>query len=253
MVLVHGGPTVQGLAVGVVMLDTRFPRLIGDIGNAATWPFPVAYEVVSGASPERMAQPEPDPGLLDPFLAAAKRLEAAGVRAIASSCGFLAAHQRELADAVSVPVFASALLQVPMAAAAISTEQCVCILTARDVLGERHFNGTGWSADHIRVVQMAPPADCHFIATFVGNATTADPARLEQDIVELSERVRREHPDAGAVVLECANLSPFAHVVRNVTELPVFDLGTLVMHAYLSTATIADRHTWMMSNPLTQA
>jgi hypothetical protein len=32
--------------LGVLMLDTRFPRVKGDIGNPATFDFPVRYRVV---------------------------------------------------------------------------------------------------------------------------------------------------------------------------------------------------------------
>jgi hypothetical protein len=42
-----------------MMMDTDFPRVVGDIGNAATWPFPVSYRVVRRAVPERLAQAEP--------------------------------------------------------------------------------------------------------------------------------------------------------------------------------------------------
>ena len=34
--------------LGVLMLQARFPRIPGDMGNATTWPFPVLYKVVSG-------------------------------------------------------------------------------------------------------------------------------------------------------------------------------------------------------------
>lgn len=40
--------------IGIIMLDTIFPRIKGDIGNPATFDFPVRYRVVKGASPERM-------------------------------------------------------------------------------------------------------------------------------------------------------------------------------------------------------
>lgn len=221
-------------ALGVLMLDTQFPRLMGDIGNALTWPFPVRYRVVHGALPERMAQPEPDAALLEPFVDAARQLAANGVRAIATSCGFLAAYQAELAAAVTVPVFSSALLQVPMAARTIRPGRRVAILTAREVLTERHFNGAGWSAQDIPIVQAAPPPDSHFIATFVGNAPTADVAQLRRETAQLTERVMQEHA-VGAIVLECANLSPFAQIVRRISGVPVFDLYTLGMQAHLST------------------
>ena len=50
------------------MLEARFPRIPGDMGNAGTWPFPVLYKVVSGASPQRVVR-ERAAGLLDAFTA----------------------------------------------------------------------------------------------------------------------------------------------------------------------------------------
>lgn len=232
--LLTGGRTLYGLGLGVVLLDTRFPRALGDVGNAGTWPFPVHYRVVRGAVAERVAQAEPDGELLEPFIEAARELEANGVRAITTSCGFLAYFQRELADAVSVPVFASALMQVPLAAKSLRADQRVGIITARAVLTERHFNGAGWSSSDVRVVQAAPAEDSHFIATFVGDGQEADFDLIDQEIAEVTEKLMSQHPDIGAIVLECANLSPFAQTVRRAAGVPVFDLYTLGMFAYLA-------------------
>jgi len=230
--MTRGGRTVYGLALGIIMLDTKFPRLRGDVGNARTWPFPVSYRIVEGALPERMAQADPDPDLIAPFVEAARALEAEGVRAICTSCGFLAVNQPELAAAVEVPVFSSPLLQVPMAASAAGGRKVV-ILTARTVLTEGHYRGAGWSSEDVAVVQMAPPEDSHFYATFVGNSPEADIDLLERDVADLARRVVAEHPDAGAIVMECANFPPFGQMVRTITGLPVFDLYTMGMHAYL--------------------
>ena len=231
----RGGRTVYGLALGVIMLDTKFPRLRGDVGNARTWPFPVRYRIVEGAIPERMAQADPDPELLAPFLDAARALESEGVRAICTSCGFLAVNQPELASAVEVPVFSSPLLQVPMAAAAAGGRKVV-ILTARTVLTEQHYRGAGWSSQDLPVVQMAPPEDSHFYTTFVGNSPEADSRILERELADLARRVVSEHPDAGAIVMECANFPPFGQIVRSITGLPVFDLYTMGMYAYLASS-----------------
>ena len=54
MYRLKGGRTLYGLELGILMLDTRFPRLPGDVGNAETWPFPVHYRVVQGADPSRI-------------------------------------------------------------------------------------------------------------------------------------------------------------------------------------------------------
>ena len=49
--IARGGKAVYGAALGILMLQARFPRIPGDMGNALTWPFPVLYKVVRGASP----------------------------------------------------------------------------------------------------------------------------------------------------------------------------------------------------------
>ena len=52
----HGGKTVYGASVGILMLETQFPRIPGDIGHAETWPFPVHYRVVRGATPDNVVR-----------------------------------------------------------------------------------------------------------------------------------------------------------------------------------------------------
>ncbi|MDD9924879.1 MAG: aspartate/glutamate racemase family protein, partial [Rhodospirillaceae bacterium] len=51
-----GGKSVYGARLGILMLETRFPRIPGDVGNATTFPFPVLYKVVQGASSERVVK-----------------------------------------------------------------------------------------------------------------------------------------------------------------------------------------------------
>src|SRR5437773_7803605 len=106
---VGGGFNQYGFTVGILMLDTRFPRIPGDMGNAGTFPFPVRYHRVAGADSDLVVR-RGAAGLLPAFVAAAKALEAEGVGAITTNCGFLAKFQRALSDAVSVPVVTSALL-----------------------------------------------------------------------------------------------------------------------------------------------
>jgi len=63
------------------MLEARFPRIPGDMGNAGSWPFPVLYRVVRGATPERVVR-EQARGLLPDFLVAAKELVELGADGI---------------------------------------------------------------------------------------------------------------------------------------------------------------------------
>ena len=102
--------------LGVLMLDTRFPRPLGDIGHPDSFGIPVRQEVVSGAWPDKVvasAAALRASGLLNTFCAHAIALEREGAKAITTSCGFLVLLQRELQDAVAIPVVTSSLLQLP--------------------------------------------------------------------------------------------------------------------------------------------
>lgn len=108
-----GGRTHYGQVIGVITLDTLFPRILGDVANATTFDFPVRFKKVEGATGKRVVK-EADPTLLEPFIAAAQELEREGVMAITTTCGFLAMFQEELSNAVNIPFFASSLMQVPL-------------------------------------------------------------------------------------------------------------------------------------------
>jgi hypothetical protein len=235
MTRLRGGRTVYGQALGILMLDTRFPRPPGDVGNAMTWPFPTQYRIVKGAATSRIMGEHPDPTLLAPFVEAARDLEAHGVRVITTSCGFLAVFHRELAAAVSVPVLTSSLLQVPLAARVLRPDQKVAVLTERPHLTERHFQGVGWSSDEIPVVVESLPPDAVFPTVFIDNGLESDTDVLEREMVTFAERIARDHPDVGALVLECTNFVPYSQAMRKATGLPVYDLYTLVIQTYLAT------------------
>jgi hypothetical protein len=85
----HQRQPVHGVTIGIMILDTGFQRLPGDIGYAPTFRFPVQYAVVRGATPDRIVKPKAD-GMLEMFKAAADDLIALGVDGITTSCGFLA-------------------------------------------------------------------------------------------------------------------------------------------------------------------
>src|SRR5438105_13367166 len=104
--IARGGKALYGAPLGILMLEARFPRIPGDMGNATTWPFPVLYRVVRGASPEKVVL-QGARGLLPDFIAAAQELVHLGAEAITTNCGFLSLFQNELAEAAGVPVATS--------------------------------------------------------------------------------------------------------------------------------------------------
>ncbi len=86
--VVKGGKNIYGITIGILMLETVFPRIPGELGNATSFSYPVRYHIVKGASPEKVVRKQ-DPALLEPFIQGAQELERFGVKAITTNCGFL--------------------------------------------------------------------------------------------------------------------------------------------------------------------
>ena len=128
-------------SVGVLMLDTRFPRIPGDIGNPSTFDFPVRYHRVRGASPDLVVRGE-GRAVLPLFVEGARSLEREGVRAITTSCGFLARFQEELAASVRVPVFTSSLLLVPIVHRMLAPGRIVGIMLSNEIKNLQPGQGT---------------------------------------------------------------------------------------------------------------
>src|SRR5919197_1684376 len=144
---VRGGQNQYGFTVGILMLDTRFPRIPGDMGNGGTFPFPVRYHRVPGAGPDLVVRRGAE-GLLPAFSDGARQLEREGVGAITTNCGFLVKFQRELAGAVRVPVFTSSLLMVPLVHRMLAPGRRVGLMTVNaSSLGPEHLAGAGIGPD----------------------------------------------------------------------------------------------------------
>src|SRR5262249_21726542 len=141
------GKRVYGASLGILMLEARFPRIPGDMGNALTWPFPVLYKVVRGASPDLVVR-QGAKGLIEPFLEAARELVKDGADGITTNCGFLSLYQRELAAAVGVPVATSSLMQAPFIERLLPPGKRVGIITvSKASLTEAHLKAAGVALD----------------------------------------------------------------------------------------------------------
>jgi hypothetical protein len=213
------------------MLEARFPRIPGDMGNAHTFPFPVLYHIVRGASPNRVVR-RPDADLLRPFVAGARELEAAGVSAITTNCGFLIRYQSELARAVTVPVFTSSLLQVPLLLRMVAPGRAVGIIT---------IDAASLTPDDLAQAGITPEmpvhvagleGEEHFTDAILNDRPTLDPEQCAREHEHVARRLLEMHPEIGAFVLECTNMPPYAHRIQAATGLPVFDSVTLTRWVY---------------------
>src|SRR5881628_1293189 len=229
---VRGGFNQYGVTVGILMLDTRFPRIPGDMGNAATFPFPVRYHRVSGADPDLVVRRGAE-GLLPAFVDGARAGE--GVGAITTNCGFLVKYQQALAAAVRVPVFTSSLLLVPLVHRLLPAGRRVGIMTVNSAgLTPEHFAGAGIGDIPVAVAGMENEKE--FTRVMLGNEMVLDVDVAREEHVRVARRLVEEHPDVGAIVLECTNMPPYTADIQRATGLAVFDIVSLVtmVHAALA-------------------
>ncbi|HEX5321317.1 MAG TPA: aspartate/glutamate racemase family protein [Stellaceae bacterium] len=223
--IAHGGKGLYGARVGILMLESRFPRIPGDMGNALTWPFPVLYRVVADASPRRVVE-QKAAGLLPAFLDAAEELVRLGADGITTTCGFLSLYQREIAERAGVPVATSSLMQIPFIERILPPGKRVGVITisARS-LGREHLIAAG--ADPETPV-VGTDDGREFSRAIIGDEMRLDAALAERDIIDAADTLVAAHPDTGAVLLECTNMVPYARAVHEHTRLPVFSIYSFV-------------------------
>jgi hypothetical protein len=226
-------PAGGDVTIGVLCLETSFTKIPGHIRNPATFGFPVRYQVVAGATPERVVS-QADPRLLDPFITAARELQAAGVAAITGACGFLVLFQQELADAVEVPLYASSLIQLPMVSRMLRSDRTVGLLVARKrSLTRRHLEAIGGESVPVCVAGMEDQPEFREVM-LEGRRIELDVDRLGREVMAEIDGLVRDHREMGALVIECTDLVPFARVIQARIGVPVFDIVTLTQMVYES-------------------
>ncbi|MCR9156265.1 MAG: aspartate/glutamate racemase family protein [Rhodobacteraceae bacterium] len=221
----QGGKAIYGAAVGILMLEARFPRIPGDMGNATSWEFPVHYKIVRGASPDKVVRRNAQ-GLLPDFIAAAQELVADGVDGITTNCGFLSIFQQDIAAAVGVPVATSSLMQTGMVNALLPAGKRAGILT---------ISGSSLTPAHLAAAGVPPDTPIgstegsrEFTRAILGNEPEMDVAAAEEDNVDAARKLVASNPDIGALVLECTNMGPYAPAIRAATGVPVFSILSFV-------------------------
>lgn len=218
--------------LGILMLDTDFPRILGDVGNAQTWPFPVHFGVVKGATPQAIVCDDIEP-FVQSFIEVGHDLVAQGCRGIATTCGFLALIRPRLAAALGVPVAASALEQA---------SQIIPMLTPDQQLGVLTISAATLTPAHLRAagVPIATPVQgmdgSTFADTILGNKTTLDVTAARHEMIAAAQTLVAQHPAIGALVLECTNMVPYAGDIAQATGRPVFSIYTYLrwFHAGLT-------------------
>ena len=216
--------------IGILCLDTLFPKPPGQLRNPLTFDFPVVCRVLRGVGAKEILS-STSAQLETLFVDAARELERDGVKAIAGSCGFMARFQSQIAAELHVPVFLSSLLQLPLVRLIHGEKAEIGVLTASSqALTPAHFANcaTPMESVHIRGMEGNP----EFWETIIeGKRHDFDMERLEAEIMGSAAAFAREKA-LDALVLECTDLSAFSAPIQRAINLPVYDINSLVEYAY---------------------
>ena len=221
-----GGKSIYGASVGILMLDAKFPRIHGDMGNAQTWPFPVLYRIVRGATPDIVVRQGAE-GQLGAFIDTARELVHDGADGITTNCGFLSLFQEQLAEALSVPVVTSSLMQVAQVNSILPKGRRAGLLT---------ISGSTLTAEHLAKANVPAKTPIgtteggrEFTRVILGNEDRLDVGVARSDNVNAALALQAKNPKLGAIVLECTNMCTYAADIERATGLPTFSMVDLVV------------------------
>ena len=231
--IVEGGKNVYGFDIGIIMLETRFPRILGDIGNAKTFSYPVLYDIVKGYKPDKVVL---DLKMEDirPFIDSAKRLEDMGVKAITTSCGFLAMFQSEIASCIKIPIFTSTIVLLPLLCKMCGGMKVLVLTANSETLTEKHFVsacGSDYTKYNFDVVGTQTMKT--FTNFTVQNRERVSVRECGNDIMNTVGQAFSKQK-YGAVLMECTNIPPYSDAVREKYKVPVFDIVTLTNFLYIA-------------------
>lgn len=213
----------SGAPIGVICIKLDYPKIPGNVVNAQTFDFPVIYDIVN-FDIERLF--EGDPKLVDSVIESAKRLEAAGVRAIVGACGYFAHFQNRIANAVSVPVFMSSLCQLPSIRLGLGDNAKIAVLCANgENLDERILEQIGETPNGLVVFDVS---ELESFSPIRWGKGLLDNSKLAADLGKLSKELVDHDPSIKCILLECSDLPPYAYDIQQACGLPVFDFITMI-------------------------
>lgn len=219
----------HGVDVGIILLDSDLPRPVGDIGNAETFAFPVAFDVADDVTPTGVVEGGSQ-GLYPALEESGRRLVDRGVKAVSTSCGFLASFQGELAAALGVPVATSSLLQVPQVLTLLGPDDLLAVVAInKTTLDDLDLDAVGITEAHRkRLVVVGMEGTEHFYRVITQGHGDLHLDTARQEVVAACRQAVDDEPRIRGFVFECTNLPPYTAAVKQATGLPVWDAISMV-------------------------
>lgn len=205
--------------VGIIMLNTRFPRLLGDIACAGSFDAECEILQLEKSRVCNIVQGHIEDEFIEEIANAAQQLQANNASIITTSCGFLGLVQEQIQSQLEVPFIASSLSLTAFLRTLFGVRATIGVLTFDSkTLQSQHFNGS-WD-EHIRIAGIENGKELHRVIK--DDCPTMNRALAQQDALDAADSLVLL--GARCLLLECTNLSPYKQAIREHTKLPVFDL-----------------------------
>ncbi len=182
----------SGIPIGIIAVNLIYPKLPGNVANASTFRFPVLYEIVDFEIEELFRG---DEKIKQQIIEAARKLEAQGVRAIVGACGFFAHFQKDVREAVNVPVFMSSLCQIPIISTGLKEEKKIAVIAADGKsITNRLLEKVGATNSRLVVFNVG---DWESFSPIRYGKTELDNGALTRDLENLAKDIAENHREIG--------------------------------------------------------
>jgi Asp/Glu/hydantoin racemase len=94
----------------------------------------------------------------------------------------------------------------------------------------KHLAATG--VDKIPYVILGTEDEKEFSRAILDDEMELDVEQSQKDLIRIARCLKEDHPEVGAIVLECTHMPPYAAAIQREVNLPVFDIYTLVNMVY---------------------
>ena len=213
-------------SLGIIRLDYDYPPASGDIDSPDSFPYDVYYKVVPGLTFQMCQNGKLTKDVEHRFKEAVQWLiNEKNVKGITGDCGFMMYFQELARKVTHIPVFMSALCQLPAVTCMFAQHEQIIILTAngktlepmRDLI--RNECGVDTQDKRYHII------GCEDVDGFeaVALGEKVDTKKVEPGVVKKALMALEKYPESRAFLLECTELPPYADAIRFKTGLPVFD------------------------------
>ena len=120
----------------------------------------------------------------------------------------------------------SALMQVALINQMLGSGRRAGVITVKkQSLSDDHLRSVGVP---LETPIMGTENGVEFTRAVLGDEEKLNTRLATQDLVETGVMLKTNHPEVGAIVLECTNMAPYAAAIRQATGLPVYSIYSFI-------------------------